>query len=158
MSAKVKFMTTVYDVTPKEFISAIKEELKKDDNIKPPEWASFVKTGTHKEKAPIQEDWWFTRAASVLRKVYVNGPIGIERLSAEYGGAKDRGSKPNKAVKGSRSIIRHIFTQLQNAGLLEAKRGKGRVITSKGQSFLDNTARDVMLKLAEEDERLKKYF
>jgi small subunit ribosomal protein S19e len=94
----------------------------------------------------------------VLRKIYLYGPIGTERLSAQFGGARDRRAKPYKAVKGSRSIIRHTLRQLEAAGLVQADKNRGRVVTSKGQSLLDNTARDIMKGLASEDPELSKYY
>ena len=110
-------MTTVYDVPADDLIGELASKLEKNEKIDPPLWSSFVKTGTHTEKAPIDPDWWFIRAAAILRKVYVNGPIGVERLSGMYGGSKDRGVKPNKAVKGSRSVVRKCIMQLEEAGL-----------------------------------------
>ena len=50
-------MTTMYDVTAQELILKAAEELKKIPEIKPPEWAPFVKTGMHKQRAPVKDDW-----------------------------------------------------------------------------------------------------
>ena len=58
-------MVTVYDVPPEKLIMKAAEKLKQVDAIAVPEWAEFVKTGRHTENAPVQEDWWFIRAASV---------------------------------------------------------------------------------------------
>ena len=151
-------MTTVYDVPPQRLIDMTAEKLRDYKEITPPEWADDVKTGTHVETQPVQENWWHTRTAAVLRKVYLYGPIGTERLAGEFGGARDRRVKPYKAVKGSRSIIRHTLRQLESAGLVEAAKNRGRVITPKGQSLLDNTARDVMKELASADPELSKYY
>ncbi len=136
-------MVTVYDVPPEKLIARAAAQLKTIDAIKVPEWAEFVKTGRQAEKAPVQSDWWFTRSASVLRKVYIKGPIGSSRLAAEYGGFADRGSKPNRAVKGSRAIARRCLIQLEQAGLIAKDKKNGRVITPKGQSLLDNAAKQV---------------
>lgn len=137
-------MVTVYDVPAEALILKVAEKLKENDKIVPPEWAEFAKTGVHTERAPVQPDWWFTRAASILRKLYVKGPMGTSKLAGEYGGYNDRGSKPNKAVKGSRNIIRKCLIQLQDAGLLEATQNKqGRKIAPAGQSLLDNCAKEV---------------
>jgi small subunit ribosomal protein S19e len=57
--------------------------------IKAPEWAIFVKTGVHKERPPIQEDWWQIRAADVLRTIERMGPIGTQKLRTKYGGKKN---------------------------------------------------------------------
>ncbi|MCD6331583.1 MAG: 30S ribosomal protein S19e, partial [Thermoplasmata archaeon] len=97
----------------------------------------------HKERPPEDPDWWYIRVASVLRKVYMRGPIGVSRLRALYGGRRDRGVKPYKHVKGSGSIARKALQQLEALGLVEKVEGKGRKITSKGQSLVDNTAHEV---------------
>jgi small subunit ribosomal protein S19e len=136
-------MVTVYDVPPEKLIANVAQKLKDSGAVSPPEWAEFVKTGMHTEKAPIQPDWWYARAASVLRKVYIKGPIGTSKLAADYGGFVDRGSKPNKAVKGSRSIIRKSLMQLESAGLVVKNKNNGRTVTPKGQSLLDNAAKEI---------------
>lgn len=136
-------MVTVYDVPPEKLIAKAAAQLKQIDTIKVPEWAEFAKTGRHTEKAPVQEDWWFTRSASVLRKVYLMGPIGTSRLAAEYGGFADRGSKPNRAVKGSRAIARRCLIQLEQSGLIAKHKRDGRVISPKGQAMLDKVAKEV---------------
>lgn len=137
-------MVTVYDVPSEKLIANVAQKLKDAGIVNPPEWAEFAKTGVHTEKAPIQADWWYTRAASVLRKVYIKGPIGTSKLAAEYGGFNDRGSRPNRAVKGSRSIIRKSLMQLESAGLVVRNKNNGRVVTPKGQALLDNSAKEVI--------------
>ncbi|AGI85536.1 SSU ribosomal protein S19e [Candidatus Methanomethylophilus alvi Mx1201] len=137
-------MVTVYDVPAEKLILKVSEKLKENDKIVPPEWAEFAKTGIHTERAPVQQDWWYTRAASIMRKLYVKGPMGTSKLAGEYGGFNDRGCKPNKAVKGSRNIVRKCLIQLQDAGLLEATQDKqGRKISPAGQKLLDNSAKEV---------------
>ena len=136
-------MVTVYAVPSEKLIANVAQKLKASGAVNPPEWAEFVKTGVHAEKAPIQADWWYTRTASVLRKVYVKGPIGTSKLAAEYGGFNDRGSKPNKAVKGSRSIVRKALMQLEAAGLVAKNKNNGRIVTPKGQAMLDSAAKEV---------------
>ena len=102
-----------------------------------------MKTGRHTERGPSQDDWWYTRAASIMRKLYVKGPMGSSRLAAEYGGYADKGSMPNRAVKGSRNIARKCMMQLEAAGYLVSKDKEGRAISPAGQSLLDNTAKEV---------------
>ncbi len=149
-------MATVYDVPPKRLIEKLSKVLKETDGIEPPQWAPFVKTGVHKEKAPIQEDWWYTRTSAVLRSVYVKGPIGISQLRGKYGGKQNRGSKPSRAAKGSGSIIREVIQQLESADMVE-KTPKGRIVTSKGRSLLDNNAYDILKEMASEDPERSKY-
>ncbi|MGD1060951.1 MAG: 30S ribosomal protein S19e [Methanomassiliicoccales archaeon] len=136
-------MVTAYDVPADKLIAMTAAKLREIDTIKPPEWAEFVRTGRHTEKAPVQKDWWYTRAASILRKVYMLGPIGTSRLAEEYGGFADRGSRPNRAVKGSRNIARKCIMQLEASGLVAKNKNKGRVITAKGQKMLDGLAKEI---------------
>ncbi len=136
-------MANIYDVDQSELVEKAAEELKKVEDIKPAEWALFVKTGAGRERAPADKNWWYKRAASVLRLVYKLGPIGVEKLRTKYGGKKNRGMKPEKFYKASGNILRKILQQLEKAGFVkkdEIKSYKGRVVTPKGRSFLDKIA------------------
>ncbi len=150
-------MTTAYDVPAGSLIEALTAKLKEIDAIKIEEWTHFVKTGRHREKAPAEPDWWHRRVASVLRKVYILGPIGTSRLSAEFGGPSDRGSKPNAAVKGSGSISRLALQQLEKAGFIQKQKNTGRVVSGKGRSFVDAAAHEVFQTLAKANGELEKY-
>jgi len=134
-------LTTVYDVDPNKLIAEAAKELKKDANVKPPEWSHFAKTGAHKEKVPTDRDWWYTRVAAVLRRIYVE-PQGVSRLRRVYGGRKNRGYKPEKFVKGSGSVARKSLMQLEKSGLVK-KEKTGRTVTPKGKKFLDNIANKI---------------
>jgi len=120
-------------------LSEIAEKLRYDKIVEIPEWAKFVKTSVARERVPQQDDWWYIRAASILRKIYLRGPIGVARLSKFYGGRKNRGYKPEKYRKGGRKIIRTILQQLENKGLIKQVDGKrkGRVITDIGKKYLN---------------------
>jgi len=135
-------MVTVREVQAEKLIEKAKEELKKFKEIQPLPWSKFVKSGMHRERPPEQEDFWYIRAASILRRIYLNGQVGTEKLRTYYGGRKRRGYKPAHFRKASGNIIRKILQQLEKAGLIE-KVGKGRKITKKGQSFLDRIAFEV---------------
>ncbi|MCD6504610.1 30S ribosomal protein S19e [Candidatus Bathyarchaeota archaeon] len=151
-------MPTVYDVPPEALIERLSKYLKDNvDEVTPPEWASLVKTGVHAERPPEDKDWWYTRCASLLRKIYVKGPIGVERLRAYYGGRKDRGVRKEKAAKGSGAIIRLALQQLENAGYVEKVDGKGRVITPKGRRLLDQLATEILRELTKKIPQLSKY-
>lgn len=131
---------TIYDVDSQKFIKKTAEELKKINEIKPPVWSKYAKSGTYKERPPYDNDFWYMRTASLLRKIYIMGPIGVSKLLTKYGGLKRRGYKPEHFYKGSGSIIRKSLQQLEKAGLIQQtiKKGhKGRIITPKGRKFLD---------------------
>jgi small subunit ribosomal protein S19e len=150
-------MTTIYDVPSKELINAIAKKLQNDKTIFIPEENVFSRTGVDKENPPTDKNWWYTRCASILRKIYINNIIGVEHLKAEYGGRRDRGSKPYKARSGSGTIVRRAVQQLEKAGYITKIKGKGRTLTSKGRSFLDNTSKEVMKEVGEYYPELKKY-
>ncbi|MDI6798436.1 MAG: 30S ribosomal protein S19e [Candidatus Aenigmarchaeota archaeon] len=135
-------MVTVREVPAEKLIEKTKEELKKFREIQPLPWTKFVKSGAHRERPPEQEDFWYIRAASILRRIYLNGPVGTERLRTYYGGRKRRGYKPARFRKASGNIIRKLLQQLEKAGLIE-KVARGRKITKKGQSLLDRIAFEV---------------
>jgi small subunit ribosomal protein S19e len=129
------------DVSPQKLAREVANALK--DKITAPKWAVFVKTGTHKERPPLEKDWWHIRAASVLRTVYRNGPVGVSKLRSKYGGNKRRGVRPPQFTKASGAILRKILQQLETAGMvMKVKDGvhKGRVITPAGISLLSKAA------------------
>ncbi len=139
-------MTIIYDVEPDALVKETAELLKEIKEISPPEWAQFIKTGVHKERPPVQDDWWYMRVASILRKVKILGPIGTSKLRTKYGGKKNRGHKPERFYKGSGSVIRHALQQLEKAGLIKyAEKGlhKGRIITPAGEKILAEAAKKV---------------
>jgi small subunit ribosomal protein S19e len=150
-------MTHPNDVPPSAFLPALAVELRNRQAVQPPPWAMFVKTGVHKERAPTQTDWWYMRSASVMRKVYLQGYVGIQRLSAEYGGKKDRGSAPYHARSGSRSVLREIVQQLEKSGLLQPYKTKGRRVSPEGAKLLDTVSRDVLKSLVNDRPELAKY-
>ena len=150
-------MTTVYDVPAKELIDAVAKKLESETAIEIPKENIYSRTGVNKENPPFEKNWWYIRCASILRKIYVNNIIGIEHLRSEYGGKKDRGSKPYKAASGSGSIIRRALQQLEKAGYVSKIKGKGRILTSKGRSFLDNTSNEVLKDVEAYYPELKKY-
>jgi small subunit ribosomal protein S19e len=135
-------MASVRDISADKLIGKVAAELQKMEEMKPPEWAGFVKTGVHKERPPIQSDWWWIRAASMLRKLYLNQPVGVSALRREYGGRKNRGHKPEHRRNASGAVIRRILHQLEAAGMVKTEKGKGRIITPKGMSFLDKLAKE----------------
>lgn len=135
---------TIYEISPEKFNTKLAEELKKLDEFKMPEWAYFVKTSVARVRVPYEQEWWYKRAASILRQIYRKGVVGVNRLKTRYGGRKNRGMKPEEFRKGSGKIIRVILQQAEKAGLLmksETKK-KGRQLTKKGLEFLNKVAEE----------------
>jgi len=138
---------SIYDVPVNELIARLAEELKKVDSIKAPVWATFVKTGMAKERPPTNNDWWHFRAASILRKIIVLGPVGVSKLRTKYGSRKNRGVASEHFYRGSGNIIRKILQQLEKAGFAakaEKTDRKGRVATPAGFAFIEKVASQIM--------------
>ena len=138
---KVGNMVSITDVDQQKLVEKAAEELKK--SMKQPEWSRFVKTGMSRERPPEQKDWWFLRAASILRNVSLNGPIGTSRLRSYYGGRQRQGHQPPRFAKSSGKIIRVLLKELEEKGFVKKtdKPRKGRIVTSQGQKLLSAAAK-----------------
>ena len=151
-------MPTPYDVPTQTFIEKLAQYIRDNiDQVSPPPWAPFVKTGVFTSRQPQDPNWWYTRCASLMRKTYLIGPIGIERLRGQYGGRKDRGVRKEHVRKGAGSNIRKLFQQLEAAGLVENLKGRGRVLTSEGRGLLDTIATELKKELEKSIPELAKY-
>jgi len=151
-------LPTPYDVPSKAFIDKLAQYIKDNvDQVTPPPWALYVKTGSYATQQPQNPDWWYTRCASLLRKTYMKGPIGVERLRAQYGGKKDFGVRPEHVRKGAGSNIRKLFQQLEASGFVENVEGQGRVLTNEGKRLLDTIATEIKAELEKKVPELAKY-
>ena len=110
---------TIYAKDPVKFIPALAETLKGMKEFEVPEWAIFTKSGVSRERPPTSDDFWYTRAASILRQLYIKGVVGVGKLRTLYGSRKDRGGKGSKFKKSGGKIIRVILQQAERAGLVE---------------------------------------
>lgn len=151
-------MVTAKEVPADALIKRLGEYLKENvKEVRPPPWGQLVKLGVHKENTPEDPDWWYIRAASILRKLAVSAePIGLNTFSVIYGGLKRRGSAPPHFRRGARNHIRRILQQLERAGLV-TKTPKGRTLTPRGQSLVSSVAYEVFGELARERPELAKY-
>merc|ERR1711870_167136 len=70
----------VKDVDQQVFTKALAAFLKKSGKVKLPEWVDIVKTNVAKELAPYDEDWYYTRLASMARHIYVRSPVGVSTV------------------------------------------------------------------------------
>ena len=136
---------TLYDIEPEKYINALAEKLKETEEFEMPEWANFVKTSAARARPPQISNWWWIRAASILRQIYMKGVVGVGKLRTKYGGRKDRGMRPKEFRKGSGKIIRIIMQQAEKAGLLEKIKDKrsGRKLTKKGKQLMDEVAKEI---------------
>jgi len=148
-------LPTVYDVPADRLIEKLADHLKRISQVQPPAWAGYVKTGSQAERPPQNKDWWYVRAASILRKLYLHGPVGLEDLRKEYGGLIAVGySLAHHRDTGSTNI-RKIMSQLQAAGLAQ-KTTKGRVVSPEGRRLLDKLSTEIFKEMVKGDKELGK--
>jgi len=150
-------VVSVTDVPADRLIERLAARLKNVEQVRPPEWALYAKTGVSRERPPDNPGWWYVRAASILRKLYLaDGPVGVGALRVMYGGRKRNGVRPAHFAEGGGSNIRRILQQLEQAGLLKTA-GRGRVLSPKGRSLLDEVAKEIANELVKERPELAKY-
>ena len=136
---------SVFVVQPEKIIEILAKKLREYPNISPPEGSEFWKTAFFKELAPMDsENFWYIRCASILRKVSVYGPIGVNKLRKYYGGKNRKGRGLHHSAKASGKIIRVALQQLVEANLLEMKETRGRVLSPEGISLLERTAYEIL--------------
>jgi len=137
----------IHDVNATELIHRTAQQLEKEKAVQPPSWSQFVRTGTSKDRVPVQENWWFIRSASIMRKLFIFGPVGTSKLRVKYGSKKNRGAQPEKFFPASGNHLRKILQQLEKSGLAkQVEKGvhKGRVLTPKGIQLMDGIASEIM--------------
>ncbi len=136
---------SIYESNPQEYNNRLAEALKKIPEFEKPGWMVFVKSGTAKERPIENSDFWYKRAASILRQLYKKKTVGVNRLRTRYGSRKRRGSRPEEFRKAAGKIIRTILQQADKAGFTEIikpvkgvkSRKPGRQLTEKGNKFLE---------------------
>jgi len=146
MKDNMEKTNSVYEMNPQEYNLKLAEALKQVPEFKAPEWLMFVKSSASKERPIEDSDFWYKRAASILRQIYKNEIVGVSRLRTRYGSKKNRGVKPERFVKSGGKIIRTILQQADKAGLTEnikvirgtKEKKPGRRITAKGKAFLED--------------------
>ena len=149
-------MAKVYDVPADILINRLAEILKNED-IPAPVWASFVKTGTHADKPPQNSGWWHVRCASILRKIYLHGPISVNELRSMYGGGRPVGYGASHHKDASGAIIRNAIHGLEKLGLVVNIEKKGRMLTKQGTKKLDGLSTEILKEMIKEEPRLKIY-
>ncbi|MCK4647819.1 40S ribosomal protein S19 [Candidatus Pacearchaeota archaeon] len=138
-------MNPIYELDAGEYNLKLAEALKNVPEFKQPEWVAFVKSSASKERPIDDENFWYKRAASILRQVYKRKFLGVNRLRTKYGSKKNRGYAPEKFMKAGGKIIRTILQQSDTAGFTEIikpnkgvrSQKPGRMITQKGKEFLE---------------------
>jgi len=145
-------MITPYDVEPNKFMDVLAKKLENEYKLEAPKYVNFVKTGSFKERLPEQENFWYIRCASIMRKMY-RSVVGVNKLRNIYGGKKEHSVRTHRHTKAAGSLIRNALQALEGADLVKkiveerrnskdrmVKLVKGRTLTSKGRKLLDSVA------------------
>ena len=133
-------MANIFDVKGSDLVSRAAEQLK--GKIKKPDYINYVKSGANKERPPLDPDFWYVRSASILRQVYINGPVGVSKLRTRYGSAKGHSVHRHHHQDAGGSVIRDSLMALETINFVK-KTKKGRVITPQGKSFLDRLSKEM---------------
>lgn len=99
--------------------------------------------------APYDDDWLYTRAASIAYQLYMRGRVGVNTLRKHYSGKKRDGTCTEHHCKAAGKNIRYCLQQLESAGLvgkmtIENDDGSNQIIsktlTKKGTKDMDRIA------------------
>merc|ERR1711931_127849 len=132
---------SVKDVDQHKFVEALANHLKKSGKMKVPDWVDLVKLAPRKELAPYDEDWFFTRAASMARHIYLRSPVGVGAFTKIYGGRQRNGTAPSHFSKACGSVPRKILQALEGMKLVAVDPNNGgRILTSQGRRDLERIA------------------
>jgi len=143
---------TVLDVPSNKFINQLASFLKEKNIIKIPKYAPLVKSSRANDCEPINPDYFYYKAAAIVRKLYITKSknIGVGSLRVMFSKKERRGSQPPKTFRAGGKIIREIVIQLKNADYIKNYGGKddetnsGLYLTKNGRSQLDKIASGLM--------------
>ncbi|KAH8268086.1 hypothetical protein KR018_012665 [Drosophila ironensis] len=137
---------TVKDIDQHLMTKVLAAFLKKSGKVVAPEQAEYVKTAKFKETAPTEDDWFFTRCASIMRHLYIRAPSGVAAFTKIYGGRKRNGVRPSNYCRSSDGIIRKAMQALEAGRMVEKHPDGGRKLTSTGQRDMDRLANQIVAK------------
>ena len=131
-------MATVKDIPAQKFVATLAAHLKKSGKYELPAMHDLIKTGCHKELPPQDADWYYLRLAAVVRKIYLNGGMGVNCLAHAFGGKYWASMARKHHGKAASGNIRFAVQALEAAKLIGKKEGRtGRFITAAGRRELD---------------------
>lgn len=125
----------IYEVRPERFNVALKSYLKSSNKIVLPQDYDIIKTGESRELAPSDDDWYYMRAASIVRQIAKKGGVTSEFLAEKYGSRKNRGCRPSKYVPAHREIGDSVLENLKNMGWINPANSKD-MLTEQGKTVV----------------------
>ena len=134
---------TMRDVSAYKWIRAMAAHLKQSGKLFVPNCTELMKQSHGNQRAPENPDWYFYRAASVLRHVYIHPGTGYGGLGKAFAIKKNNGSRPEKTVKATRGLLHWVCRSLEGLKLIAKGKAKGRVLTREGRRKADAIAFNV---------------
>lgn len=135
-------MSEVKSIPSDEFVLKLAAALKNKGTIKTQKWHDYVKTGCSRLYTPANQDWFYIRAAAMLRRLNSRDAAGTGAFRRVFGNVHMSTSTPHHFTKSSGGLIRNILKQLEAAKFVE-KTDKGRRLSKKGQQFLNDFAKSI---------------
>jgi small subunit ribosomal protein S19e len=133
----------VREVPADAFVARLSSYLETSQAITPPKWADLIKTASFHQMPPNFANWWYTRAASIARQLYLHPNASVGDLRNRYGGKQHNGSAPCHFAKAGGKIVRVILQELERIQWATVGEKGGRILTAKGQQQLDKIALEV---------------
>jgi small subunit ribosomal protein S19e len=134
---------TVKDVNQQEVVRALAASFKKSRKLIVSKWVNTVKLTKHKELAPYDEKWFYTRAASTARHLYLRGCAGVGSMTKIYRGPQRNRNRPRLFSRGSKSVARRVLQALEGLKMEDQDQDGGHNLTPQGQRDLDKIAGQV---------------
>lgn len=137
-------MPGIKDCKPDVFVAKLAAHLKNERKLTPGAWTIFAKTAAAKVISPTDQDWYYIRAASMLRQAYNKGSLGTNACRNLYGCAKNGKSVPHHFSLASGKIHREILRGLVSAGYMKVEDRNDqcprRVLSPQGKRALEQLA------------------
>ena len=112
--------------------------------ITPPHYNNLVKCSYSNELAPLDPNWFYVKAAAVVRKIYItkSKTLGVGSLKSMFNKKHRRGVNCSVTSRHSGKILRDIIGQLKKIGYVEnyvSSEGAslGLLVTRLGKAQLD---------------------
>jgi small subunit ribosomal protein S19e len=131
----------IFEVCPHALNRVLAEHIKTSEILTIPKEVDIIKTGHGKEMPPADSDWYYKRAASIIRKLCINTigeykwGVGIPTFASRYGCRKNRGSRPSKMVNGATGHVRKIMHDFERCNWV-IKVEKGRKLTEEALNVI----------------------
>lgn len=123
-------------------IKKLAKLLESNEILKQPEWIMNVKSGSSRERLPQQDNFWYLRLASMLRTVYLKGPVGTNTLRVKYGKRTEHTVARSHHRRAGGKIIRLGLQKLEEAKLIAKDKNKGRIITPSGNAIIAKSIKE----------------